>query len=402
MVTSACNSFYKEEGTQEVFFKGSYGYDHNFLKKNGLTVVELFSEDSSRSVMLVPDWQGRVMTSSSAGLKGRSYGWINYDLISSKKQDDQFNPYGGEERFWLGPEGGPFSLYFQEGDEQLYPNWKVPGFIDTEPFKIQSSEKEAVVFTGNTTLYNAAGNPLDIEVLRKVKLLGEKEIAAELNMSLPKGLEYVAYQSENVIKNSGKNEWTADYGFVSIWMLCMFNPSPSGIVVIPVNTENLERKEILTDDYFGIVAEDRLKLKDGIVYFRVDGKKRSKIGISPVAARSIAAGYDPVNQKLTVVTYSGPKPLKPYVNSAWGEQEDPLKGDVINAYNDGPVDGKVMGPFYEIETSSPAALLKPGEETSHKQSVYHFSGSESTLKEIGLKLFELDITEISNVFDEER
>ena len=46
-----------------------------------------------------------------------------------------------------------------------------------------------------------------------------------------------------------------------------------------------------------------------------------------------------------------------YVNGQWGPQEDPFAGDVINSYNDGPVeDGSIMGPFYEIETSSPGGL----------------------------------------------
>ena len=47
-----------------------------------------------------------------------------------------------------------------------------------------------------------------------------------------------------------------------------------------------------------------------------------------------------------------------YVNSQWGDQDDPFDGDVINSYNDGPTeDGTIMGPFYEIEASSPAAAL---------------------------------------------
>ena len=56
------------------------------------------------------------MTSTARGLKGRSYGWINHDLIASKEIQKQMNAYGGEDRFWLGPEGGQFSLFFKKGD----------------------------------------------------------------------------------------------------------------------------------------------------------------------------------------------------------------------------------------------------------------------------------------------
>ena len=101
---------------------GSYAYDAQFLKENGIEYTELVSADGNSKVMIVPAWQGRVMTTSASGDEGDSYGWINYRFIREGKVNPQFNPVGGEERFWLGPEGGPFSLYFKEGQEQVYDN----------------------------------------------------------------------------------------------------------------------------------------------------------------------------------------------------------------------------------------------------------------------------------------
>ena len=61
-------------------------------------------------------------------------------------------------------------------------------------------------------------------------------------------------------------------------------------------------------------------------------------------------------------------------------QEDPFAGDVINSYNDGPVeDGSIMGPFYEIETSSPGAELAPGASLVHTQKVIHIQGKDEQL-----------------------
>jgi len=89
--------------------KGEYGFDLTFLGKE-LKVVELVNGDAR--MVVVPKYGGRVMTSSSRGLKGHSNGWINYDLITSQKTDHYSNPYGGEERLWLGPEGGQFSVFY--------------------------------------------------------------------------------------------------------------------------------------------------------------------------------------------------------------------------------------------------------------------------------------------------
>jgi hypothetical protein len=43
---------------------------------------------------------------------GQSFGWINRDFIRAGKTGTQFDNYGGEDRFWLGPEGGQLGLYF--------------------------------------------------------------------------------------------------------------------------------------------------------------------------------------------------------------------------------------------------------------------------------------------------
>ena len=95
-------------GGQNEIKMGSYAYDAEFLKKHGIEYTELVSADGNSKVMVIPAWQGRVMTSSASGDEGDSFGWINYRFIDKGEISTQFNPVGGEERFWLGPEGGPF------------------------------------------------------------------------------------------------------------------------------------------------------------------------------------------------------------------------------------------------------------------------------------------------------
>jgi hypothetical protein len=104
---------------------------------------------------------------------------------------------------------------------------------------------------------------------------------------------------------------------------------------------------------------------------------------------------------LTLLWFSLPEDPRPYVNSLWGPQEDPFRGDAINSYNDGPVeDGSVMGPFYELETSSPGAELGPGETLRHTQRIIHLQGDEAALGEIVSSLFGLDLREITEKFHE--
>jgi len=102
---------------------------------------------------------------------------------------------------------------------------------------------------------------------------------------------------------------------------------------------------------------------------------------------------------LTILWCSLPETPSVYVNGQWGPQEDPFAGDVINSYNDGPVeDGSIMGPFYEIETSSPGAELAPGASLVHTQKVIHVQGKDEQLVPIVQDLFGADLNVIKTKF----
>jgi hypothetical protein len=177
----------------------------------------------------------------------------------------------------------------------------------------------------------------------------------------------------------------------------MFSPSASTTVFIPYKTDG--QGPVVNDDYFGKVPSDRLIAESGIVYFNTDGKLRSKIGISPQRAKELCGSYDSERKILTLVWGSLPKEEKAYVNSKWGNQDDPFAGDVINSYNDGPVvDGSIMGPFYEIETSSPGAELEPGKSLTHIQKVIHVQGDPVALAVLIKALFGLDLESITSKF----
>lgn len=372
---------------------GTYGYDKSFFEKNGIQCLELESQDGLARILVAPGYQGRVMTTTATGDKGGSFGWINYKLIESKKINPQFNPVGGEERFWMGPEGGPFSIYFKPKQEQIYENWKVPSSIDTEKYDLVSSSKNSLKFKKEASLTNASGTKFKVGIERTISLLSKDQISKMLHIELSNAIKSVGYQTDNKIVNKGDQAWTKEGGLLSIWLLGMFNPTPTTTVFIPYDT-NAEGT-IVHDDYFGKVPSDRLIVENGMAFFKIDGTYRSKIGIPSERCKGICGSYDSQKKVLTLLWCSIPSGTQSYVNSKWGEQSNPFDGDVINAYNDGPVeDGSIMGPFYEIETSSPAAALAPGQYMQHLQSVVHLCGEESELSAIVHELFNIDLKDI--------
>ncbi len=372
--------------------KNSYGYNTKFLKQH-TEIIEL--ESGNAKIALAPAWQGRVMTSSAEGDNGLSFGWINHSLIESGEKVKHINAYGGEERFWLGPEGGQFSLFFQRGTEFIFENWQTPSFIDSEPYLVTRENDTSVVFSHDAEFYNYSGTRFRIGVEREVTILGPG-IVKRLTGTDPGDSGFVAYRSDNRIINRGQEKWDKSGGLISVWMLGMLNPSPGVIVVAPVAEGNIsETGPVVNADYFGQIPADRLRVTEKHIFFAADGKSRGKIGIPPRRSLGVIGSYDSDNNSLTLLICQKPGKDDQFVNSAWELQDDPFSGDAINSYNDGPLeDGTQMGPFYELESSSPALSLGPGESFTYTQYTIHFISSPEVIEAVSTRILGIGTEEI--------
>lgn len=369
-----------------------FSEDYQLLKNNPSTVL---LEDGARLVLLSGDYQGRVMTSSSDGMNGFSYGWINHDLIKSGEKTPHMNAYGGEERFWLGPEGGQFSVYFEPNTTFDFENWQTPSIIDSENFPLIHSNSTSANFTKEFKITNYSGTVFKAKIDRKISLLSTSEVHQHLCL-FSANLQWVAYQSENILTNIGIQDWSKKSGLLSIWLLGMLNASDQNTIIIPYQKG---KESFINDAYFGKVPADRLIMKDGLLYFKADAKHRGKIGIAPEAVIPRAASFDAENGILTILEFDYAGDLD-YVNSMWELQQEPFKGDVLNAYNDGKNDlGTQMGNFYELESSSPAKELKVQESIHHVQRTYHFKGSFEELNVLAIQLLGADLSIIANLFN---
>jgi len=402
ILLSSCGTNYtaknnsEKEKAMKIDSTKQYGFNRDFLKKH-ITVVEL--KNGSSAITLVPSWQARVMTSTAEGDSGFSFGWINRDLISSGKLLPHINAFGGEERLWLGPEGGQFSLFFSGGKPFTYENWQTPAFLDTTPFQLISSTDSTALFVNDIATQNYSGTSFKFRIEREITILSGNEINKLISVDI-KGLKHVAYCSDNKLINKGEISWKKETGLLSIWMLGMFNPSPAIIIVIPVKTgDDKLLGPMVNDTYFGKISDQRLKASGNHIFFKADGKSRGKIGIPPVRATGVMGSWDSENKILTLLICRLPEGKKDYVNSSWQIQENPYTGDALNSYNDGPLeDGSQMGPFYELETSSPAADLKPGESLNHVQFTIHLMGDTSKLDEISRSVLGVRLNEIGSAF----
>ncbi|MBN1422504.1 MAG: hypothetical protein JXP34_27250 [Planctomycetes bacterium] len=368
----------------------TFGEVKQLLASKTETLV-LAAKDGMGRVAVTPAWAGRAMTSSYEGDGGLSLGWVNEALIEKGEPDPHFTNYGAEDRLWLGPEGGQFSLYHTPGKAFDFENWYVPKSFNDEPFDVVSRSDEEIVMGKALTVKNWSGTEFSVKIERTVRLVPAKEIAVEI----PSNVEYVAYESINRVTNAGDAAWTKDKGLISMWILGMFQPSPETMVIAPTQAMEKGGTPAVKDDYFGKVPPDRLKIYDGIVLFKTDGQYRSKIGIAPQWCMPRIGSYDYDRHILTVVEFTLPGTTE-YVNSSWAMQEEPFKGEAANSYNDGPVaPGKpALGGFYELESSSPALELAPGASAEHKHRTIHFHAKKKDAAALAKALLGIDLEKL--------
>ncbi len=365
----------------------SYGEAKAFVERH-TRPVELARGEAR--VLVAPAWQGRVMTSTCAGERGRSFGFVHREFIAEGKPDARFNNYGGEERLWLSPEGGPFSLWFKPGVVQTLENWYTAPALNEGEWKLAAeAEPTRCVMQTRLELENTAGTKFAFDLSRTVRLLTADDARRLLGRPAADVLgrpaaRWVGYESENELTNRGA-ALSKQGGLVSIWMLGMLNSGPQTVVVVPFRGEAPAGGSVVKSDYFGAVPADRLKTLPGAVLFRADGQFRSKIGIGPAHAKNVLGAIDFETPSVTLVHFDLPDdPTRcDYLNNSWGPQDDPFRGDVVNSYNDGPNDlGRRLGDFYEIESLSPGAALAPGEKLVHRQRTIHATGPRELLEEL--------------------
>ena len=377
--------------------ENTFQSDVDFLKK--YFDIHILRNDEGGRAIVIPALQGRTMTSSSNGDQGQSYGFINYEHYD-KPLDPQINLYGGEDRIWISPEGGQFSVFFDPDVPMDFANWRCPKILDTDVYEVVEKDDGLITTKSSTAMMNMSGYVFDIELERTVELLSSESAAKHLQTSLD-GVSLAAQESRNKLTNTGDKTWSQETGLIGLWAICMSKPSPNATLMIPFRKgEEAELGTIVTSDYFGKLGSDRLAVNEelGMIFLLGDGDYRSKLGLSEKRSLPYVGSWDADRGVLTVVQFSMPGTAPHgYTNNLWEVQDEPYAGDVINGYNDGPNDsGGKLGGFYELETISPACALGPGESHTHTQRIIRIEGERAKLDAISQSVFGVSLDQVES------
>ena len=229
-----------------------------------------------------PKLSGRVMTSAFSDNEP-GFGLLNREAITRPPVARGFSNYGGEDRLWLAPEGGPYGLFFDPGAKQELANWYVPLAMDGGVRTPTAQDAASISFHERIALKNVEGVAFDLSIDRKIEALGKDELEKLLGAALPEGAKFVAFRTTNKVVNEAKVALPAD-ALVAPWILGQFRPSPKTTVLLPYKGA----ESVIKKDYFGVVPPDRFRL-----CLRVMAASRSKAtrscarrSASPPRARS--------------------------------------------------------------------------------------------------------------------
>jgi uncharacterized protein len=356
----------------------TFADDVEFLRAhNGVLVLRA---EGCGPVAVSPWLTGRVMTSAFAdSLPG--FGLVNRAAILAGRVRRGFANYGGEDRLWLSPEGGPFGLFFEPGVEQTPENWSVPHDMDGHGRWTERDEDPATSVTfqlATVRLHGAADEQVTVEVGRRVEALSRAEIADLLGVQLDEDVLCVAFRSTNTLR------WHDDPPArqrVGLWTLGQFVPTDDTVVLFPFRGDAARIKR----DYFGFVPDDRLQLllpagpqAAGLARFTADSRLRSKIGLSRAGATGWIGAWDPQRGVLTLVHHTLPPEGAEVPDCDWRvPNPHASQGDVATSYNHGGEPG-----FFELESLSAALPRDPDASVEHVSTTIHLGGDRDVVREI--------------------
>lgn len=366
------------------------------LRDTGNDAYVLEGRRKGRQALVCPSLAGRVMGTSYDGPDGEIGGFIDARAFREGMKDIWDN-WGGEERYWLCPEGGQFGLMFQ-GKKNSFENYTVQQGINSQKYEVTDLAKtgNSLTMQAGFSLINASGTRFEVNSVRRITAAD----GCPYTVGAGPDVDCVGFQSESTITNVGPNAWTKETGALAHWHLGQFLPGPRVIVVIPFRQGPFSDPPI-REDYFkefcieGRMPANRYWMREGFALFKADGKVRTKIGQNRSRSLGIIGSYNLDTDEMIVMDYDFYPNLE-YAASYWYEQPDPFNGDCISFSAEVPGSpGEPQGRCYELESMSPAMLLSPGQSFVFRTRTVHIRGPRKTVagicrRHLGAEIATLD------------
>ena len=320
----------------------SYHDALNYLVQK-TSVIELYDQLGGR-IAVCPDWNGKVLTSTSSGLEGDSFGYINVQAIDT----ECFEDFGGEDQWTISP-----SVY---------------------SFAVEDIKENKAVLQRVLRMADANGTPVECHLTRSISLLSRKNIGALFGDAVADSLEQsdvsvISFHSENTIRTQEK-----------AWIACrqrgMFNTSPHTFVIVSTPPENFVLEPFRADiDYLGSSPHGRIRHLSQALLIRADGHGRCQVTMPYSVSPPIFGAVELRSGTLTLWTFDLP--------------EESHQEDKIRIYNPGRCHSSEpdWATYYEMNCFSAVQELQPEHSLTYCQCTVHLTADNALLDGIVRQVF---------------
>lgn len=345
------------------------------------------------AVLVAPSLNGRILTSKVGEVE--SLGFVSLSDIEQGDSRAPFNNFGGQDRFWIGPEAGMYGLFFKPGDDFDRQSWRAPPHLNRGAMNVESASASHLSMRRDMRFINYAGSRFEVRIEREVRMIPSSDLREELGVEIPADLNFVGSYSMNTMVNIGETAWNRDNGALCIWILGQYRAGPNVLAIAPFRDLPEDQDgPVFNDDYFGRVSDespDRIARVDQAVVFRADARREGKFGLPPERCKGLAGSFDPDKNLLVVVKFDQHDEGEHYASFSWKyPNPEPYRGDLLQVYNA----NSETHAFYELESVSPCRELEPGQKISHRHANFAFQGDREALAELARKVLGVDLDRV--------
>ncbi|QDU71281.1 DUF6786 family protein [Mucisphaera calidilacus] len=270
----------------------------------------------------------------------------------------------GGDRLWIAPEVAYYWPTLEHAREDANKYAAPPPSVDPGSYTTTDVSATHTAYTARVTLTDSrVDKSIDFTVNRLFR-------TAETLTGLPPEVTCMSFALENRITlNAG------DPGAIAgAWSICQL---PAGGTL---HCPTIHRPNHVTSYYEPF--RDRVEITDRGVRFRIDGKAKTKLGLTATDSNGRMGYYRENGAAATLLLRAFPVlPGEPYVDVPIDADKNARRGtDVFQAYNhsEGP------DTFGEMEYHDPALVVGQQPETRSGTSITHaLSGPSESLREIG-------------------
>ena len=293
----------------------------SILQQANADPVVLRGDDQDKVVVVSPKLVGRVICAGMDGLQGHTNAFVNAKQIQEgfttsgyaarSGPGEGWNNFGGVERIWFAPEGGPHGFFFEVGVEQHWPNYLMSHPLHSLQYRTSdtANDGKSVTFAVPVEMTNYAGKKVALDVNRRISLLEDCPFA----LGLEKKVDFVGFESRTWAKNAGDQALDKKTTPTAIWTLGMFNPGPQVIVLLPFKEgADSELGEPVTTEYFRyfltVDNDDEFlsrhwSVEDGCVLVKADGRIQLKLEMLKRRSLGRLAAVDLAKHEMTIVDF---------------------------------------------------------------------------------------------------